>query len=71
MAELKYLYTDRIIKKFFTSMEAEGDGWDPLELTLAPSNLLLTVPRRYFLRGTFCFMLCSVSVTNVFHVTII
>ena len=30
-----------------------------------PSNSLLTVPRRYFHCGTFCSMLCSVSLSNV------
>ena len=29
------------------------------------SNFLLTVPKRYFLRGTFCLMFCSVSLKNV------
>ena len=33
-------------------------------------NLLLTVPRRYFWCGTFCYMFCSVSLTNVFLLTV-
>ena len=34
---------------FFTTKEADSEGWD-----LVPSNLSLTVPRRYFHYGTFC-----------------
>ena len=48
----------------FTNMEGEGEGWNTV--MLEPSNLLLTVPRRYIHYGTFCYMFCSVSLTNVF-----
>ena len=26
---------------FFTTMEAEGDGWDPVKLAKAPSSLFI------------------------------
>ena len=44
-----------------TNTEAEDYGLDPVELVKAqppPSNLLLTVPRRYFCCGSSLLFLC-------------
>ena len=59
MSEKTYTWTKQIY--VFTTKEAEGRGWDAVKLAKARSNLLLTVPRRYFLCGTF--VKCSI----VFH----
>ena len=37
---------------FLTSAEAKGEDWDPVKLVQAPSNLLLTVLRRYICFGS-------------------
>ena len=29
---------------FFTTLETEGEGWAPVKLAWAPSNILLAVP---------------------------
>ena len=62
MNELKDLHTDR--KICFTTMEAEGEGSNLV-------NSLLTVPRRHFHFGTFCKLLCIVSLSNIFFLIII
>ena len=51
-------------------MEVEDEGWDPMKLVKTPSNLLLTVLRRYFGCGTFYLLFQSVSLANVFLLTI-
>ena len=51
----------------FTTMEAESEGWYPVKLVQVPSSKsLLTVLRRYFHCGTFCLLLCSDSISEVF-----
>ena len=56
MSEKTSARTEQIIR--FTTMEAMAEGWDPVKLALGPSNLLLTVPRRYI----HCdFIKCSVA----------
>ena len=38
----------------FTTVEAEGEGWNPVKLFKAPNKSLLTVPRRCFIVVLFC-----------------
>ena len=55
---------------YFTTMEAEGEGWDPVKLFWFPSsNSLLTVPMRYFDCGTFVLfvMYCLLSIMFSFN----
>ena len=53
-----------------TTMEAESEDLDPVKLVKPFSNSILTVPRRYFHCGTFYYLLFSVPLSNVYHLTL-
>ena len=47
---------------FKTTVEADGEDLDPVKLVKASSNLLLTVPRRYFCYGSSMLLVMSVCI---------
>ena len=68
MDELEDLHVEEQIS-VFTTMLAEGDGWDPIKLK-PQSNLLLTVPRQYFRCDTLLLNVLSCFPYTCFLLTI-
>ena len=53
---------------FRTTAEVKAEGLDPVQLVYAPSNLLLTIPRRYFCCGSsMLHVVMSVCVYGLVH----
>ena len=64
MDQLEDLHTN--LTSMYYNLKAEGESKSPVGMAWDPVGALLTVPGRYFHCGTFCCLLCGVSLSSLF-----